>query len=174
MDHLPPFRMQSASASAFFALAVTSGHYVRGRTPNEPACLVLYYSASPDFAPFSWMTIAPDGARLSYHRGDEFLTTPEYAILSAQVHEGIPARSWLLYPRQSVDDAAFSDAPTRAGYRKARQRLCILLRQLRIGVGVAPLFVADGRAPDYYDAAAENAEISDAVKRLVADGPGRG
>jgi hypothetical protein len=62
---------------------MTCGHYLRGRVPNEPACLVLYWSEQEATPSFRLMTFAWDGVCLSYHAGHEILTTPEFEVLSA-------------------------------------------------------------------------------------------
>lgn len=168
MDSPPPFRIPGTPDGFFYALAVTCGHYLRGRTENEPACMVLYFSASAGFVPFSWMAIAADGMQLSYHRGDEIIETPEFMILSAYTLEGISPRSWFLYPRKSVDDSAFVDPRARDAYWQARRRLCAILRHVRIGEHVAPLFVADTPAPMFYDKTEENGEIWNTVRDMAA------
>lgn len=170
MDTLPPFRVGDGLGSARLAVAIVCGQYATGRTPNESACLVLYYSFG-DRATFSWMSVARDGASLSYHRGHDILITPEFAILSAYLHEGIPPESWVLYPRRAVDGGTFLDATVRHAYWDVRRRLCEVLRQSRIGRGVAPLFVVAGRPPTFYDAAAEHEEISRAREELIAEWP---
>jgi hypothetical protein len=169
MHPLPSFKVDDRASGGLFALAVTCGTYVRGRTPNEPASLVLYFSGSADDWRFSWMTVASDGARLSFHSGHETLTTPEFAILSAYVHEGIAPAAWALYPRSAVQDDTFSDSGVRDAYSRARRRLCEVLRQVRIGRDVAPLFVVDGEFPTQHDAGAEAAEIRSTVTREGSD-----
>jgi hypothetical protein len=112
----------------FFALAFSRGRYVSpSGTTNKPAFLVLYFSNSVDFAPFSYMTVSSEGEWLSYHRGDDFLRTVEYAILRASEAEGVPARAWTLYPRANVEDRAFPDGRTHEAYWESRWRLCMVL-----------------------------------------------
>jgi hypothetical protein len=167
MDALPPFTVGDEVTGAYFALATVCGHYAKGRTPDERACLVLYCSFG-DRASFSWMSFASDGVRLSYHRGHDIITTPEFAALSAYLHEGIPPQSWVLYPRGAVDDAAFPDATVRHAYWNARRGVCEVLRQSRIGRGVVPLFIVDEHPPTFHDAAAEHEEIGRAMEELIA------
>jgi hypothetical protein len=57
----------------------------------------------------------------------------------------------------------------RDAYSRARRRLCEVLRQVRIGRDVAPLFVVDGELPMLYDAGAEAAEIWSTVTREGSD-----
>ena len=73
------------------------------------------------------MTVSSEGEWLSYHRGDDFLRTVEYAILRASEAEGVPARAWTLYPRANVEDRAFPDGRTHEAYWESRWRLCMVL-----------------------------------------------
>src|SRR6185503_5038789 len=61
MHDVPPFHHTGDPDGHFFALAFSRGRYVSpsGAT-NKPAFLVLYFSTSADFAPFSYMTVSTE------------------------------------------------------------------------------------------------------------------
>jgi hypothetical protein len=134
----PPFHLAADLGGHLFALAVSRGRYVSptGAT-NTPAFLVLYFSHSAEFAPFSTKTISTEGQWLSGTHGDDFLRTLEYALLHVSETERVPLRAWLLYPRASIDDTAFPDGPTRDAYWESRRRLCLMLYPARVRASVA-------------------------------------
>jgi hypothetical protein len=175
MNDGPPFHHTSDPAGHFFALAFSRGRYVSpSGTTNTPAFLVLYFSNSADFAPFSFMTVSSEGEWLSYHRGEDFLRTVEYALLRALETERIPVGAWTLYPRANVEDHAFPDGPTREAYWESRRRLCMVLYPARVVTSVAaqfgkiePLFRHDGTARRPDDGDPDNEEIWETVVHAV-------
>jgi hypothetical protein len=181
MNDVPPFHTGDPDGH-FFALAFSRGRYLsRSGTTNKPAFLVLYFSNAVDFAPFSCMAVSPEGEWLSYHRGDDFLRTVEYAILRASEAQGVPAGAWTLYPRGSIEDHAIPDGGTREAYWESRRRLCMVLYPARVAASVAvqvgkmePLFRHDGTARHLHDGESDNEEIWETVVELVPDGTGGG
>ena len=165
----PLFTVMHDSGRPYFALAITCGHYVRGRTPNEPACFILYWSTDHETAAYSRMAVARDGLCLAYHAGHEILATPEFAVLSAYLHEGIQPERWMLYPGSAIEPDKFPDERTRNAYEHARRRTAELLRQTRIGRQTPPLFAVAPERPAFCDADAEAREIWEAVQALVAE-----
>ena len=94
MKDRPPFHQTGDPDGHFFALAFARGRYVSpSGSANLPASLVLYFSNSADFAPFSLATVSSDGQWLSSHTGDRFLRTVEYALLRAADKERGTGRS---------------------------------------------------------------------------------
>ena len=182
MNDVPPFHQAGEPDGHFFALAFSRGRYVSASgTTNKPAFLVLYFSNSVDFAPFSCMTVSSDGEWLAYQRGDDVLRTIEFAILRASETEGVPTGGWTLYPRTHVEDRAFPDERTREAYWESRRRLCTVLYPARAVAAVnvqfgkvEPLFRHDGTTRHLYDGEPDNEEISEAAQELVPDSPGEG
>jgi hypothetical protein len=177
MNDGPPFHTTGDPAGHFFALAFSRGHCVSpSGTMNTPAFLVLYFSNSVDFARFSYMTVSSEGEWLSYHRGDDFLRTVEYAILRASETERVPVGAWTLYPRANVEDHAFPDGPTREAYWESRRRLCMVLYPARAAASVheqlgktEPLFRHDGTARHLHDGEPDNEEIWETVVEQIPD-----
>jgi hypothetical protein len=183
MKDVPPFHTTGDPAGHFFALAFSRGRYVSpSGSLNTPAILVLYFSNSPAFAPFSCMTFSPEGEQLGGIGGDDFLRTVEYALLRALEKESVPVVAWTLYPQANVDDHAFPDGPTREAYWESRRRLCMMLYPARAVAGVEaqlgtvkPLFQYDGTARLLDDGDPDNEEIWETVVALTPESPdGRG
>jgi hypothetical protein len=173
----PPFHQTGDPDGHFFALAVARGRYVSpsGAT-NMPAFLVLYFSSSADFAPFSFMTVSDEGASLGYSRGDDFLRTVEYALLRASETEAVPVGAWTLYPRAGIDDQAFPDGHTRDAYWESRRRLCMVLYPGRVRASlaeqigaVAPLFRCEGIPRHSGDGQPDTDEIWETVTELIGE-----
>ena len=182
MNDVPPFHHTGDPAGHFFALAFTRGRYVSpSGTMNRPAFLVLYFSNSVDFAPFTYMAVSSEGESLSYHRGHDVLRTVEYAILRASEAEGVPVRAWTLHPGANVDDHVFPDVRTRKEYWESRRRLCMVLYPGRVVASVKaqfpnmePLFRHDGTSRHADDGEPDNEEIWKTVQELVPDSTGGG
>ena len=177
-----PFHAAGDPDGHFFALAFAHGRYVSpsGAT-NTPAALALYFSSSPAFAPFSFMTFSTEGVCLSSSRGDDVLRTVEYALLRVWEIERVPLGAWTLYPRSAVDDKAFPDAATREAYWEARRRLCMVLYPARARVSLAtqigevePLFRYEGVPRHSGDGGSDNAEIWETVVGLTPETAGGG
>lgn len=176
----PPFHQTGDPDGHFFALAFVRGRYVSpSGSTNSPASLVLYFSNSADFAPFVLMTVSGEGAVLSGHPFEHFLRTVEYALLRAADADRVPVAAWTLYPRTSVEDHAFPDAPTREAYWESRRRLCMMLYPARVVTLVAsqlgkiePLFRHDGTTHHTDDGSPDNEEIWETVVELTPDRDG--
>lgn len=178
---VPPFHQTGGPAGDFFALAFSRGRYVSptGAT-NTPAFLVLYFSNSAEFAPFSLMTWSMEGTCLRFSRGDDFLRTVEYAVLKAWDSELVPVAAWTLFPRADIDDNMFPDPPTREAYWESRRRLCMVLYPARartsleaqIGT-VDPLFRFERRDDRHIgDQEQDDAEIWETVLELTPESTG--
>ena len=182
MNDVPPFHETGDPDGHFFALAFSRGRYVSpSGTMNTPAFLVLYFSNSVDFAPFSCMTVSSEGQCISYRRGDDFLRTVEYAILRASETEGVRAAAWTLYPRAHVEDHAFPDGRTLEAYWESRRRLCMVLYPARVAASVeaqcgkiASRFRQDGIARHPGDGDPDNEEIWETVQELMPESTGGG
>jgi len=176
MIDVPPFHCTGDPDGHFFALAFARGRYVSATgATNTPAFVVLYFSESAGFAPFSYMTISTEGEHLSYHRGDDHIRTVEFAVLHGWQAHGVQPDSWSLYSRRHIEESAFP-AGVREAYWESRRRLCLVLystralRAIESQVGaVAPLFRYEGAMRHLHDAEADNEEIWEAVVALVPD-----
>ena len=179
MIDVPPFHNTGDPDGHFFALAFSRGRYVSptGAT-NKAAFFVLYFSTSAEFAPFSYMTVSTEEEWLSYHRGDDFLRSVEYAVLRAWESHGVPVGSWTLYPRANVEENAFADAQTAETYWESRRRLCMVLYPGRAVASmdeqfrhVEPLFRHDGTTRHLNDGDPDNEEIWEAVVAHAPESP---
>jgi hypothetical protein len=182
MNDGPPFHQTGDPDGHFFALAFSRGRYVSpSGTLNTPAFLVLYFSNSAYFAPFSFMTVSSEGACLSGSRGDDFLRTVEYALLHASETERVPVGAWTLYPRANIADNTFPDGQTREAYWESRRRLCMVLYPARMRASgaaqlgaIAPLFRYEGTARHSSDGEQDNEEIWETVVKLMPESAGSG
>ena len=180
MTDLPPFHRTGDPEGHFFALAFSRGRYVSpSGTLNTPAFLVLYFSTSAAFAPFSLWTVSTEGETLSGHGGDDLVRTAEYALLRASEAERVPVVAWTLYPRTTVEGHAFPDESTREAYLESRRRLCVMFYRARVVASVAallgpiePLFRHDGTVRLEGDGGPDNEEIWATVVELTPESSG--